>query len=67
MKVTYDKEVDAVFMRLSQKRPKGAIELQEGIILHVTEDEKIVGIEILNARKRLPVATLPKSAKLAAA
>ncbi len=67
MKVTYDKEVDAVFMRLSQKRPKGAIELQEGIILHVTEDEKIVGIEILHARKRLPVATLPKSVKLAAA
>lgn len=67
MKVTYDREVDAVFMRLSPKRPKGAIELQEGIILHVTEDEKIVGIEILNAKKRLPVANFSKSVKLAAA
>ncbi len=67
MKVTYDREVDAVFMRLSQKRPKGAIELQEGIILHVADDEKIVGIEILNAKKRLPVANFSKSVKLALA
>jgi len=48
VQVRYDKEVDAAYIKLSSKRPEGAIEVDEGVILHVTEDNKIVGIEILS-------------------
>jgi len=34
MKVRYDHEVDAAYIQLSSKRPTGAIELKEGVILH---------------------------------
>ncbi len=30
MKVRYDDEVDAAYIQLSSKRPKGAIEVREG-------------------------------------
>ncbi len=60
MKVTYDKEADAAYIRFSTKRPDGAIEIQEGIILHMTLNNEIVGIEILDVSKKIPVKSLYK-------
>ena len=61
MKLMYDKEADAAFIRLTRRRPDGAIELQEGVILHVTRDNKIVAIEILDAKDKLPKNALIES------
>lgn len=58
MKVNYDKEVDAAYLRLCARHPQGAIEISEGIIVHVTKDEKIVGIEFLDVSKRFPIRNL---------
>jgi uncharacterized protein YuzE len=58
MKVSYDKEIDAAYIRFTSKKPQGAIELQEGVILHVTDKDEIVALEILNAGKHLPVRNL---------
>ncbi len=58
MKVSYDKEIDAAFIRFTSKKPKGAVELQEGVILHVTDQDEIVALEILNASKHLPIQNL---------
>jgi uncharacterized protein YuzE len=58
MKVRYDHNVDAAYIQLSSKRPKGAIELKEGVILHVANTHKLVGIEILNASERFPIRSL---------
>jgi uncharacterized protein YuzE len=58
MKVRYDKEVDAAYIQLSRKRPQGAVEIQEGVILHLTEKDELVSIEILNASKRFPIRSL---------
>lgn len=58
MKVRYDTEVDAAYIQLSSKRPKGAIELKEGVILHVANKHELVGIEILNASERFPIRSL---------
>ena len=49
MKVRYDNEVDAAYIQLSSKRPKGAIEIREGVVVHVADKDEIVGIEILKA------------------
>ncbi|MDI6788725.1 MAG: DUF2283 domain-containing protein [Planctomycetota bacterium] len=58
MKIKYDKEVDAAYLRLCSRTPHSAIEIDEGVILHVTEDGKIVSIEILEASKRVPIRNL---------
>ncbi|MBI5561233.1 MAG: DUF2283 domain-containing protein [Deltaproteobacteria bacterium] len=60
MKVQYDKEADAAYISLSSKRPHGAVEIDEGVILHTTGTDEIVGIEILDASKRFPIRNLYK-------
>lgn len=58
MKVRYDEDVDAAYIQLSSKRPKGAIEVREGVIVHVANKHEIVGIEILKASERFPIRNL---------
>ena len=58
MKVRYDDEVDAAYIQLSSKRPKGAVEVREGVVLHVANKDEIVGIEILHASERFPIRSL---------
>jgi len=60
MKVQYDKEADVAYIQLSLKHPEGGVEINEGVILHTTEKNEIVGIEILDASKRFPVRNLYK-------
>lgn len=58
MKVRYDEEVDAAYIQFSSKRPKGAIEIKEGVVVHVANKDEIVGIEILKASERFPIRNL---------
>ncbi|MFN3396474.1 MAG: DUF2283 domain-containing protein [Thermodesulfovibrionales bacterium] len=60
MKVEYDKDADAAYIKFSTKRPDGAVEFQEGVILHTTSNNEIVGIEILDVSKKLPIKSLYK-------
>lgn len=58
MKVFYDDEVDALYFKLGDETPEGVIEITEGVNLDTTSEDKIVGIEILNASKRLDLKTV---------
>ena len=58
MKITYDKEVDAVYLKLLDLKPDGVIEVAEGINIDVTADGKIVGIELLDATKKINLDSL---------
>ena len=58
MKVYYDDEVDALYLKLSDETPEGAIEVSEGVNIDTTSDNRIVGIEILNASKRIDLKTM---------
>lgn len=58
MKVRYDAEHDIAYIRFSRKRPDGAIEIDEGVVLDTTAENEIVGIEIFDVTKRLPVESL---------
>jgi uncharacterized protein YuzE len=60
MKVRYDSEADAAYLQMSSKKPDGAVELAEGVILHTTKDHEIVAIEILEASQKFPINTLYK-------
>ena len=52
MDVYYDHEVDALYIELGEEIPDGVVELEEGVNLDTTSDNKIVGLEILNASKK---------------
>lgn len=58
MKVSYDKKHDIAYIRFSNKKPDGAIEIAEGVVLDTTADDKIVGIEIFDASQRIPLKNL---------
>ena len=58
MKVRYDREADAAYIELSAGIPDGGVEIEEGVVLHTTKDHKIISIEILDARRKFPVASI---------
>ncbi len=58
MKVHYDKEVDALYLRLGDDAPDGVSELAEGVNIDTTADGHLVGIEILDASKRFDIRTI---------
>ena len=58
MKVYYDDEIDALYLELGDETPEGVIEISEGINIDTTSEDKIVGIEILNASKKIDLKTI---------
>ncbi len=58
MKVSYDADVDAVYLELLKSEPEGVIEVAEGIHIDVTADGRIVGIELLDASKKVSLSSL---------
>ena len=58
MKVYYDDEVDALYLKLGDDTPDGVIEVSEGINIDTTSQGKIVSIEILNASKKIDLRTV---------
>ena len=58
MKVYYDDEVDALYIQFEESKPDGVIEISEGINLDTTTDNKVVGIEILNASLKINLNTI---------
>lgn len=58
MKVHYDRVVDAVYIKLGHQKPDGVVEISEGVNVDTTSENKIVGIEILQASKRMNIKTI---------
>ncbi|MBN2109435.1 MAG: DUF2283 domain-containing protein [Deltaproteobacteria bacterium] len=58
MKVHYDSQADAIYIKLGSKKPDGVVEITDGVSLDTTAENKIVGIEILNASKKLNIKTI---------
>lgn len=58
MQVYYDDEADALYLKLGDESPERVIELSEGVNLDTTSEDKIVGIEILDASKKIDLKTI---------
>ena len=58
MKVHYDEEVDALYIKLGDQEPDGVIEITEGVNIDTTADGKLTGIEILKASKKININTI---------
>ncbi|MCL5279624.1 MAG: DUF2283 domain-containing protein [Planctomycetes bacterium] len=58
MRVYYDDDLDALYLELGDEPPEGVIEATEGVHLDTTSRGKIVGIEILDASKKIDLKTV---------
>jgi len=54
MKLTIDKEADALYLRLQTSRIVESEEVAPGIVLDFNEDNEVVGVEMLYLTKRFP-------------
>lgn len=60
MRTHYDRKADPVSIRLGNQKPDDVVEISEGINLDTTKNEKIIGIEILNASQKMNIRTILK-------
>lgn len=58
MKIEYDPEADALYIQVREARPDDNIDIEEGVSVDVDENGHIVGLEILDASKRLSPSDL---------
>ena len=58
MKIEYDKEADALYIQLREASAEDNIDIEEGVTVDLDERKHIVGIEILDASKRLSLKDL---------
>lgn len=52
MKITYDPEADAIYIKFTNRTPLRAIELEEGVNYDIDENGHLIGLEILDASVR---------------
>ena len=58
MKIEYDRDVDALYVRLQEKYVARTVEIEEGLNLDLDENGKLVGLEILDATQRYSLADI---------
>jgi len=58
MKIEYDKEVDALYIRLQEKKVARTRELEDGLNIDLDEEGKLIGLEILDATQRYSKAEI---------
>ena len=58
MKIEYDPEADALYIQIREARADDNIDIEEGVTVDVDADRHIVGVEILDASKRLSPSDL---------
>ena len=60
MKISYDPEIDALYIRLLEgKQECRSVRLSDEVALNIGEGEKLVGIEILDAKTVLGPGKIP--------
>ena len=60
MKISYDAEVDALYIRLLEGRHEcRSVRLSDEVALNIGAGEKLVGIEILDAKEVLGLGKIP--------
>lgn len=60
MKITYDSEIDALYIRFVEgKHECRTVRLNEEVALNIGAGEKLVGIEILDAKEVLGSGRIP--------
>ncbi|KKO19031.1 MAG: DUF2283 domain-containing protein [Candidatus Brocadia sp.] len=53
MRIEYDKEADALYIQLKETRVFDNIDIEDGVTIDIDEKGHIIGVEILDATKKL--------------
>ena len=53
MKITYDPEADALYIELRRVRAVDSTDVEEGVTVDLDDRGHIIGLEILDASKRM--------------
>jgi len=60
MEITYDKEADALYIEFRKGEFSKNKKIDDFTIIDLDKDENILGIEILEASKKIPIESLSK-------
>lgn len=63
MNSQYDPAADALFVRFSDRAIIDSQEVAPGIILDFDDQNRIVALEVLNAREKMAAGALPAAAE----
>jgi uncharacterized protein YuzE len=58
MKIHFDQQADALYLRLDETPIVASEEVRPGVVLDFDADNQVVGMEIFNVAKRIPLAEL---------
>jgi uncharacterized protein YuzE len=58
MRIHYDAKVDALYIRLDDSKVVESDEVKPGIVLDFNSKKQVVGIEVLDLKRRVPKADL---------
>ena len=58
MRMHYDEKADALYLRLDDSGIVESEEVKPGIVLDFNEQKQVVGIEVLDLKRRVPNADL---------
>lgn len=58
MKIEYDKEVDALYVRLQEKYVARTVEIEDGLNLDIDDEGKLIGLEVLDATRRYSLSDI---------
>jgi uncharacterized protein YuzE len=58
MRIRYDEKADALYLRLDDSKVVESEEVKPGIVLDFNANKQVVGIEVLDLKRRVPKADL---------
>ncbi|MEO0094746.1 MAG: DUF2283 domain-containing protein [candidate division WOR-3 bacterium] len=58
MKIEFDKQADALYIYMQERPVKKTKEIEEGILVDFDEDNRLIGIEILDVTKRFNLSDI---------
>lgn len=61
VRITYDPEVDALYIELRKATPVGSIDLEDGVTADLDVEGHVIGLEVLDASEHVgadPLASL---------
>ncbi|MFQ5805020.1 MAG: DUF2283 domain-containing protein [Phycisphaerae bacterium] len=60
MKLYYDPDVDALYLRLTEAKIVESEEVRPGVVLDFDAQDRVVAVEILNVKKHFPDADVKR-------
>ena len=58
MRIQYDREADARYVQMQEKKVAKTKEVEEGLLVDFDEENRLIGIEILDATNRFALSDI---------